>query len=456
MHARELLGRSRRLHQQCTRAGADLRKTGKGAKPLLRRALASGLHLAPVGLRRFFVKIVGLVSTRHTVERWAVALGVPRSPWPSSMYRLPLRMEAVTVWGYLRSEIGLGTAARGALNALKLAGGIATGVDVPLLGRSRVDFPADPICFRSGTNVAFINPADLLSGELYFPHRALRGTRRIAHWAWELSHLPRDWTRAADGFDAIWAGSSFVARVIAEATARRVEILPYVVSDRPLTPRHDARAAALGLPNDVFVFICAFDYASYPARKNPDGAIRAFVDAFPAGNRDGPWLIVKSHGAPPNDSVADRVREACAGHPHVRLIYDVLSPKDMAMLQDACDCIVSLHRSEGFGFNIAECMLAGKAAIATAYSGNLDFMNGSNSYPVSYRLVDVREGEYPMHQGQVWAEPNHDDAVELMRRVASNSEEARARGEAARATIRQRFTASAVARDWRRLLTRDA
>lgn len=372
------------------------------------------------------------------------------------MHRLPLRPEAVAIWGYFRSEIGLGTAARGALHALRVSGCVATGVDVPLLGRSRIDFPVEPLSFRSGTNVAFINPPELLSGELYLPHQALRGTRRIAHWAWELSHLPRDWMPAVDDFDAIWAGSRFVARGIAEATGRRVEILPYVVSDRPLTPQHEARAAALNLPEGTFVFLSAFDYASYPARKNPEGAIRAFVDAFPEKNRDGPWLILKSHGAPPSQTIADRVKEACAEHPRVRMICDVLSPKDMAMLQDACDCIVSLHRSEGFGLNIAECMLAGKAAIATAYSGNMDFMDGSNSYPVGYRLVDVREGEYPLHQGQVWAEPDHDEAVTLMRRVALNADEVRARGEAARATIRARFTASAVARDWKRLLTAHA
>ena len=36
------------------------------------------------------------------------------------MARLPLREEAVAVWGYLRSEIGLGMAARGTLDALRL------------------------------------------------------------------------------------------------------------------------------------------------------------------------------------------------------------------------------------------------------------------------------------------------------------------------------------------------
>ena len=44
------------------------------------------------------------------------------------------------------------------------------------------------------------------------------------------------------------------------------------------------------------------------------------------------------------------------------------------------DCYVSLHRSEGFGLTIAEAMALGKPAIATAYSGNLEFMTAENSY----------------------------------------------------------------------------
>ena len=41
----------------------------------------------------------------------------------------------------------------------------------------------------------------------------------------------------------------------------------------------------------------------------------------------------------------------------------------------ACDCYVSLHRAEGFGLTLAEAMAIGKPAIATGYSGNVDFMN---------------------------------------------------------------------------------
>ena len=73
----------------------------------------------------------------------------------------------------------------------------------------------------------------------------------------------------------------------------------------------------------------------------------------------------------------------------------------------ATNAFVSLHRSEGFGFGLAEAMLLGKPAIGTDYSGNTDFLNRATGYPVPYELVPVGSGEYPDHEGQVWAEPRH-------------------------------------------------
>ena len=49
----------------------------------------------------------------------------------------------------------------------------------------------------------------------------------------------------------------------------------------------------------------------------------------------------------------------------------------------SCDCYVSLHRSEGLGLTMAEAMYFGKPVIATAYSGNLDFMNDGEQLPGS-------------------------------------------------------------------------
>ena len=45
-----------------------------------------------------------------------------------------------------------------------------------------------------------------------------------------------------------------------------------------------------------------------------------------------------------------------------------------SLLKDV-DVYVSLHRSEGFGLVMAEAMYLGTPVIATAWSGNTEFMN---------------------------------------------------------------------------------
>ncbi len=77
----------------------------------------------------------------------------------------------------------------------------------------------------------------------------------------------------------------------------------------------------------------------------------------------------------------------------------VLTDRETKSLVKLCDCFLSLHRSEGFGRGLAEAMYLGKPVIATGYSGNLDFTNDHNSCLVDYRLIPVREDEYPFAKG---------------------------------------------------------
>ena len=78
-----------------------------------------------------------------------------------------------------------------------------------------------------------------------------------------------------------------------------------------------------------------------------------------------------------------------------------------------CDCYVSLHRSEGFGLTLAEAMAYGRPVIATAYSGNLDFMDEHNSYLVPFR--ESRSRLVPTLSGGAvpGAEPDLDEAARL-------------------------------------------
>src|SRR5262249_20092370 len=126
----------------------------------------------------------------------------------------------------------------------------------------------------------------------------------------------------------------------------------------------------------------------------------------------------------------------------------------------ACDCYVSLHRSEGFGLTLAEAMAIGKPVIGTGYSGNLDFMNDKNSFLVDYELAVVGpDCEIYPADGE-WAQPSISHAAELMREVVADTQKAarvatRARKDIAR-LLSARTTGAAMRKRLEQLARGDA
>ena len=227
-----------------------------------------------------------------------------------------------------------------------------------------------------------------------------------------------------------------------EATSKPVRVIPYVVPPNDIG-KEDGRAR-FGLPADRFVFLVAFDTESYPLRKNPDGAVRAFLDAFPTFSESSPLMVLKFHGKGGRSSALTDLVAELRANPAFRIIDDTLDDDAMRHLQAACDCYVSLHRSEGFGLNIAECMAAGRLAIATDFSGNRDFTFADNSMPIPYAMRAVQRDEYVSGGGQWWAEPNHEAAVEAMRAAVGSPARSAALARKAKADMAALFSREMV------------
>ena len=80
-------------------------------------------------------------------------------------------------------------------------------------------------------------------------------------------------------------------------------------------------------------------------------------------------------------------------------------------------------------------MLLEKPVIATDYSGTTDFATRETTLLIDYELVPVRASEYPGASGQVWAEPDTEQAAAAMRRLSHNPDLARRLGRASRELI---------------------
>ena len=160
------------------------------------------------------------------------------------------------------------------------------------------------------------------------------------------------------------------------------------------------------------------DLRSSAARKNPLGAVHAFLEAYPEPQKCVEFNVkIIQPGA---DRTSFRALQAqVSERPDVRLIDAELSDEETFKLLRESDIFLSLHRSEGFGLAILEAMVAGCAVLATGWSGNLDFMGEMNDALIPYTLKDVDDpsGTYPT--GALWAEPDIKEAVIRLRRLAS-------------------------------------
>ncbi len=265
------------------------------------------------------------------------------------------------------------------------------------------------------------------------------GRRTIGVWAWEVEDFPPSSIGAFDLVDEVWVGSDFEYEAIAPVAPKlvRKHPPPVVVPSLPAAlPR-----AQLGLPEDRFVFLFVYDFLSTAERKNPVGLIEAYTRAF--GPDDGAVLVLKSINGEKRVPQFERVRRAVEGRSDV-IVQDVYLPAEHhdALLAH-CDAYVSLHRSEGFGLDLAAAMGLGKPVIATGYSGNLEYMREDTAYLVDYDLVPVGPGNDPYPPDSRWAQPSLDHAAALMRRVVERPDEARERGRQAAASLRTAFSVEA-------------
>jgi glycosyltransferase involved in cell wall biosynthesis len=357
----------------------------------------------------------------------------------------------VNVVGFLTADLGVGESARCMVRAADAARLPTALVPLKLNCKNPQSDQtyATRLCDANPhrVNVFHLDPPVARDIDYHHGPAFRAGKYNIGYWAWELPDFPDAWVPACDYFDEIWCPSEFVRESIALKAPRPVLAMPHAIAFP--RPAGDGRAR-FGLPADRFLFLLIYDLNSYSPRKNPEAVIAAFRESGLAGR--GAALVIKVHNVAGNEADFATLQAAVADLPGTRIIAETLTRAEVYQLEAACDCFVSLHRAEGFGLSVAECMYLGKPVISTDWSATAEYVDEHNGCPVRCTVRTLERSYGPYFKGSHWAEPDPGHAAWWMRRLCADRALAAQLGAAARQTIETRFAPAVIGERYRRRL----
>ncbi len=401
----------------------------------------AGWHAAVRSVGPAMLSVARSLMRRASLEAMTPPVETPLPPAATTRPPIP----GVLYAGYVEAALGLGQSLRGLIDA-------AAGQSFPFgifpynwrvekrhIGPFRSE--SYDLDHRYRINVVEVAPDETADFLTAFGPARLAGGRNVLRPYWELPRAPEQWREKLKAFDELWSPSAFVTEALRPVFDGRIVVIPPAVD---VSIVRESDRTAFGLPPTAFCFLFTFDLNSFPARKNPFGLVQAFQKAFPDRSADIALAIKVSGEWGLFEEYRTGLRTLAAADPRICLLEVGLDRDGILSLIKACDCYVSLHRSEGLGLGMIEAMMLGKPVIGTDFSGNRDFLDAETGFPIPYRLVDVRPHDYPHATGQRWADPDLDAAAAAMRSVRSEPAEAAKRAAVGCSRARARYGAAAV------------
>jgi glycosyltransferase involved in cell wall biosynthesis len=410
--------------------------TGAGfVDGILRAGSRTWRRIAPSSARSLATPIMGAIARRRVLTAAAHS--------PRRLQRGPL-----VVSGFLSESRGVSEGGRLTIAGLRSAGLDPVAHDLRSLldggpGRNEI-LPGGG---QGGVWMLHANAPEAVHAMSYLDPSAWRDRYRIGYWVYELPRAPDLWARLASAFDEIWTPSRFACDALANAGIRiPLRVMPHPVAVAEHVAAPDRRA--FGLPDGDFIVLVMADFRSSAARKNVLGAVEIYKRAFPDVARN-TRLVIKAQAIDPFPSLLEAFQSATRGRPDIVWMKESLSSEDARALIASSDVLLSPHRAEGFGLPLAEAFMSGIPALATGWSGNLDFMGDVPELLIRHSLVPVHDpsGIYRARTQQ-WAEPDIADAAAKLKALAESPSlrgELAARGRKAVESLSSAWSPAALA-----------
>jgi glycosyltransferase involved in cell wall biosynthesis len=233
---------------------------------------------------------------------------------------------------------------------------------------------------------------------------------RVGVTMFESSRVPPGWAGALNACAAVVTPSRFCRDIFRDAGVTT----PITVAPLGVSPLYQIAGRAPGRPLTFLAFI------DRGLRKGGIVAMNAFLAAF--GDDLNYRLILKGRTSKVLAEVLN---------PNIDLIQRDLTPAELYQLYLQADVLINPHLGEGFGLIPREASCTGCLALTTAWSGTADELT-QWGVGIPYQLVPADWANHGRLAGMdlgVWAKPDHDGLVRLLRHVADNQDWYRARAQ---------------------------
>jgi len=348
----------------------------------------------------------------------------------------------VAILGLFCRRVGIGRGAELLAKELETEGALVTKIDVSDALHLRPNRTCDDVTgisilttVRFDLIIVHLNPPEFSHVRLKLPSAAIDHSTLVGYFAWELDRMPASWRESVACCNQVWVPSVFVAQSIERSFPEALTKLAVrehrVELDKLPTRTATARCRArgrLGLRDDTFVVLTSFSVQSTVARKNPLAAVQAFRQAMDSPNT-GAELLVRCLDVDASPDALLPLEQAAAGDSRIHLVR---IGKEMSEIEDAylaADMYISLHRSEGFGLNLAEALAIGLPVLATRWGLSDSIAEHPNFIGVPSKLVPVIDPQHIYDQvpGARWAEADVEFAATALRRCVAAGAESKSR-----------------------------
>jgi glycosyltransferase involved in cell wall biosynthesis len=354
------------------------------------------------------------------------------------------QVDGCTFYAPFEANSGLGEASRRYLETInKFDRTICSAVVVPTnsdkstnkikLGLGRRDWRVGLAQINADIQYSFFN---LPQGKDFLKHEI-----RIGLWVWELPNFPIKWWINLTTYNEIWVPSNYCADSLLGVSNTVVSTIPYPIpAPEGLVDENTAKLnlrEKLKISSNAFLYLFIFDTTSFIDRKNPLGAVRAFVKEF--NNDPDTYLILKITASQQNPKFMRKLLKIIRliKNKNIIILTENYSRKGILELILGCDCYLSPHRAEGFGLTVAEALFLEKPVVATNFSGTTDFLNIQTGYPVDYELIPMSINIEPYTNEFLWADPDISSFSRNMCSIRNNYTLAKAKASLGKAKVKE-------------------